>query len=725
MTWPARSWATVNVAGACRSRVRTSNVGVDTSSRPRSAEEERIVSRTLLRYLLPLAVLLAVVLAATPAVADDEEDDGEEQGQADGEEQEQVDGEEQGQVDGEEQAAEGEEGESDEDTIDRPEFQNVPGGQQVGDGELPEGYVWQREFHPSYRLDQKRDQDVASWTHGFTLNYPVSPKISFSSTANINTRTNDASNRLNRQETWTAGLDARVTSAITTGLKFRRNKHIDVQNEGKANETRSAREKESIKLSTSYHKVYMQGLDVSLGATAGIEKNRYTDVKSNGGTQGITGNLGYSPIENLSTSFSYTGNHSLLDSEQGNLRSKDESTNHDLSGHVDYDWQMHHFAVDMRRSTGTQQYPKEEQTEHREQENESTSVTAKLELLEGLGAELSFDYSRKQQYYSVEPSRNNDIAARGVDAHITYNLGETQFKADLGSDRKRNDSFDVRTGDNYTNTLSASLAHTLKEGLDVSLRGRMSLLSVHYDDIDANDKDRDLFDREATFTVNYRTRKDITTGLVVRVREDQLIYIRRSRTGDNKTTQKFAIEPFIRKSFSPRFGASQRYQLSADYTFYQYDTDANFLIRNMSVTTGLNWKPFDPLELGLEHTWRVQDEGSYAENEQGVEGYGRNSERIDQKLGITLGYKIADLIQIEVRQNLGVQDKWRIDEDGNKTAVWDKFDTSIVGKASTDYSLPDGTALKISIARTHRNATSISERQREVWNISANLSRTF
>ncbi len=145
----------------------------------------------------------------------------------------------------------------------------------------------------------------------------------------------------------------------------------------------------------------------------------------------------------------------------------------------------------------------------------------------------------------------------------------------------------------------------------------------------------------------------------------------------------------------------------------------------MSITTGLNWKPFDPLELGLEHTWRVQDEGSYAENEHGVEGYGRNSERVDQKLGVTLGYKIADVIKIEVRQNLGVQDKWSIDEDGDKTPVWDKFDTSIVGKASTDYSLPDGTTLKISVARTHRNATSISERQREVWNISADLSRTF
>ena len=676
------------------------------------------MTRVATRYLLPFTIVLAVFLAVGPAVADDEDGDGEEQGQVDGEEQP-AEGE-----GGESDEAEGEGGESDEGSPDHPPFQNAPDDEQEEGEGLPEGYVWRRDFHPNYRVEHKRDQDVASWTHGFTLNYPISKNISFSSTANINTRTNDASNRLSRQETWTAGLNMRVSDAIATGLKFRRTKHLDMQNEGEANETRSAREKESVKLSTSFNKIYMEGLDVSLGATAGIEKNKYTDVRSRGATQGITGKLGYSPIPGLNTSFSYTGSHSLLDSEQGDLASTDESSNHDLSSHIDYNWLMHSFIVDVRRSTGAQEYPKQEQTELKERENESTAVTANLQLLEGLVAKLSFDYSRTQQYYRVEPSRNSDITARGVEAHITYDVGETRFKVDLGSNRKRNDYFDVQTGANYTNTLSMNLSRTFREGLDASLRGRMSLLSVQYDDKEANDQDRDLFDREATLTVNYKVRGDIATGLVVKVKEDQLVYIRRSRTGDNKTTQKFAVEPFIRKTFSPRFTASQKYQLSADYTFYQYNSDANFLIRNMSIRTGLNWKPFDPLELALEHTWRAQDEGSFVKDEYGVEGYGRNSERVNQKLGITLKYKIADLVSIEVRQNLSVQDKWKIDEDG-KTPLWDKFDTSLVGKASTDYSLPDGTTLKVSIARTHRDATSISERQREVWNISANLSRTF
>ncbi len=667
--------------------------------------------RIATRYLIPLAVLLALLLAVTTAVADDEEGDGE------------------GQGDGEEQTAEGEDGESDQGTPDRPgEFQNPGAGEQGegedGEEELPEGYVWSPEFHPTYRLEYKRDQDVASWINGFTLNYPVSRSILFNSTANISTRANEASNRLNRQETWTAGLTMRGTSAITNGLSFRRTKVLNVQNEGKPNETSSAREKESVKLSTSYTKVYMTGLDVALGATAGIEKNEYTDVLSKGATQGITGKLDYSPIPGLNSSLSYNGSHSLLDSEQGDLLSTDESTNHDLSSHIGYNWHAHIFAVDVKRSTGAQEYPKQEQTELRQRDNESTAITADLQLLAGLDAKLAFNYSRSQQYYKIEPSRNSDVTVRGVTADITYTAGETSFRANLTSDRKRNDYFDVQTGDNYTSTMAMNLTRTFREGLDASIRGRMSLLSVHYDDAEANDQDRDLFNREATLTVNYRMMKDITTGLAVKVRENQLIYIRRSRTGDNKTTQKFSVEPFIRKSFTPRFGASQRYQLSADYTFYQYDPDANFLIRNMSITTGCNWKPLGALELALEHTWRGQDEGSYIEDVYGVEGYGRNSERQDQKLGITLNYKIADLVAIEVKQSLSVQNKWKVTDDG-EIPVWDKFDTRLVGKASTDYELPDGTTLKVTIKRTHRNATSISERQREVWNISATINRIF
>ncbi|MBN2564147.1 MAG: hypothetical protein JXB46_00390 [Candidatus Eisenbacteria bacterium] len=670
--------------------------------------------------LIALWLLLALLVVAVPAQADDGDDGGDTADDLWGDE----DGDESADAD----TTDADEWSGDEDDQQGPLTAAHPerfqGGSDTGaSGRGPDG-EWQAEFHPVYKLDHVRDQDVSSWTHDFVLSYPVSQGIAFRATSNINTRTNDALARLNRQEIWTAGLDVNVTDAIVTGLKFRRNTYEDTQNIGASNETTSNRAKETVSLTTNYHKTHFSGVAVSLGATAGLEKNKYTNVRSRGSTQGITAGLGYSPTGSLSTDFTYAGNHSLLDSRQGQLESTDESYDHSLTGRVQYGWNGQDFKVDLRRSMGINEYPKQEQTEVREHEGEGTRITASLELLESLGADLSFDYSRNQSIYKVEPTRNSDVTTRGVSARISYDVAGVQFKANLDSEKKRSKFYDVQTGDTYTNALTTDLSRNFGEDLRVALRGRIGLLSLHYDDIEANDQDRDLFNREVSITVDYDTVANVTTGLVVRVKEDQLIYIRRTRTGDNKTTQRYSIEPFARKSFTPRFSLTQRYALSADYTFYDFDKDANFLVRNLSITSSADWRPFDPLRLNIEHTYRTQDEGAYVEDDAGVEAYGKDTERVTQKLAVGLRYTIAGRIDIEVKQDFGVQEKWSFTPEG-KVPSWDTFDTSIVGKASTEYSLDDGTTITATVARTHRDATSISDRQREVWNISLNLNRTF
>jgi hypothetical protein len=665
--------------------------------------------------LLLILAILVLAAVAVPAVAQEDEDAGD---QVEGESGEADETEAQGEDEGEDE----EEPEERVIPADRPDFVNEPAGGGRGRGQR--GRLWDPEFHPAYKLDHKRDQDVVSWGHDFNLTYPMSERISFKATTVINTRENENLNRINRQETYTAALDMAVTDAITTGISFRRIDNTDVANEGAPNESKSFREKENVKLSTAYKKTHLSGVEVSLGATAGLEKNKYANVKSRGSTQSITAGLKYLPIESFSTDFNYTGNHSMLDSKQGELDSTDESIDHSLGGRLKYDWKEHDIAVNLRRSTGKKEYPKSEQTEIRENENESAGVTTNLTLLEGLTTKLTFDYSHNESYYRVQPSRNSDLRTRSVSADLDYTVGETKFQLDLRSEKKRSDYFSVQTGDNYTNSLIMQLSQALGEAFDAKLVGRMSLLSVQYDDIESNDQDRDLYDRNAALTLNYRVRHDITTGMTVRVAEDQLIYIRRTRTADNKTTQTYSVEPFVRKSFSPRFSLDQRYSLSADYTFYQFDENSNFLIRTLSVKTGATWKPFGAFDLNITHGYTIQDEGGYVKDAYGVEKYGKASERIDQKLAIRVRYKLADVVDIEVKQELGVQDKWNIVNE-KKVHTWDRFDTSVVGSARTRYTLPDGTTLEGSIARTHRDATNISDSQREIWNISLRLGRTF
>lgn len=602
------------------------------------------------------------------------------------------------------------------------EDEEEPGGEL---GELVEASAaLRREFHPVYKVSHTRDKEISGWTHNFNMSYPLAHRVSFNTTTAITIRENDVLNRTNLQETWNTGIGVAVSSAVSTELKFKRIKQRDVRNEGKPNEVRSFREKESVDLSTSYKKVYLNGVDVTLGVTGGFEKNRYADVKSRGAAQSINAAVRYDAPMGLETDFSYNGRHSLLDSEQGVLSSTDESIDHNFTGRLAYAWEANELTVDLRRSTSKKEYPKEQQTERREQNGETIAVGTSLELLPSLDSSINFNFTRNTSSYEIESSRDNDLKTYALDGSVSYTLGDTKFGTDLRSEKKRSDYFDEQTGDSYSQSFGASLAHRFSERLNATLRGRMSLLSRHYDDSEANDQDRDLFDQEATLSFDYTPRSDIRTGLTIKVREDQLIYIRRTRTGDNKTTQTFLIQPSIRKDFGAKVSLSQRYELSADYTLYAYDRDSNFLIRNFVISTGLDWRPIDGLGLNVEHKYRGQDEGAYREDELGVERYARNSERDDNSMAISVRYNLFDLIDIEVKQELSFQKKWTFNDDERRLA-WEKYDTSVTGRAGLNHSLEDGTRLSVSVGRTHRDATNIVDRQREVWNITANIDKKF
>jgi hypothetical protein len=591
-------------------------------------------------------------------------------------------------------------------------------------GQLLRGGRTPAEFHPKYTLSHTRDQDVSAWKHGFNVAYPLSNRIAFRASSNINIRTNEVQDRTNRQEVWNAGLDVAVSSAITTGLTFSRNDQVDVRYEGKPNEVRSFRQKDAFNLVTGYSKTYLHGIGVQLGAAGGFEKNEYSDVRSRGSTQRIDASIKYDAPLGLSTGFTYGGTHSLLDSEQGSLRSKDESFDHRLSGDIQYEWEGSTFDVSMLRGISRKEYPKEEQTERRKNESESVGLDTDLALVRGLTTRIGLSYDRTSASYLLEPSKDNDVTSRAVSASLTYDMEKTKFTAELRSDTKRNNYFDAQTGTIYTNSVGGALTHDFGAKFTATVRGKTTLLSHHYDDIEANDQDRDLFDQEAGLDVSYTPRKDIQTSLALRIKEDELVYIRTTRSGDNKTTQTYSVQPSISKTFGPRVSVAQQYELSADYTFYSYNHDANFLIRNFAVTTSLRWSPLGAVKLSIDHKYRAQDEGSYVEDEFGVDRYSKSSERYDQSMGLGLKYRLFGMIDLSVDQDLAFQRRWVISGDVRRLS-WEKFDTRLTGQASADYTLSDGTVLKFSVGRTHRDATNILERQKQVWNISLDINKTF
>ncbi len=596
--------------------------------------------------------------------------------------------------------------------------------QNTGPGTRPRVAELEPEFHPVYKLTYKRDEGIGTWGHDFTMNYPLSKKLKFNSSASITTKEDEILNRENRQETWRAGLNYNLTGAVGMGVKFNRSYQIDTRNPGRPTEVETSREKETMDFSTSYSKTHFSGFSTSLSASAGIERNDYADITSNGSTQNVSATLGYEIVENLDSTVSYTGRHSVLDSKQGDFESTDESVSHALSADFDYEWAGHLFKADARRSYSETQYPKEGQTEQRDQESEGLDFSTEFQPLANLGMDFGYTYTRNQTYYIVETTRDSDIRSRSVNGKLDYSLGATTFSAQLSSKKDRSDQFSIQTGDTYSDSFGTTIMHTFNSKLSSTFRGSVSLLSFHYDDPEENDQDRDLLNQEATVTLSYKPRTDISADLLMRVKESQLIYIRTSRTGDNKTTNTYSIQPSIRKVFSPTVSVDQKYELSADYFFYTFDTSSNSLIRNFGVTTDLTWRIMDRINTTFTHRYRGQDEGSYVEGDDGIERYGKSSERDTHTLTILVRYNLFGLVELEVQQDYNVSMKWVLEGDTRRLS-WEKHDTSLQGKASISHDLENGTKLRASVSRTLRDAPNINERQQDVWNASISLERTF
>lgn len=664
------------------------------------------------KYLSVLLILLALLLASAPVYADDDGDDDSQQGETSGEEETDSFGSED---EGDEDGAEGEDEEDEREPGSGGEsFANAP----------PVAGSFMGGAHPKYKLKYNKDEDVGTWTHNFTFGGRVTPRISFRASSNINIRENEALLRENRQETWNAALDVGVTSAINMGIKFARANQEDIRNSGRSDEVVTFREKETTTLTTGYQKKLFSMFDTSVGVSAGVERNEYSDVLRKGSTQGVNANVRFEPTESLSTSLSYNGGHSMLDSEQAGVETKNESSDHSFSGHLGYDWREHSVTVDVTRKMSTQEYPKDGRVESRDQDSETARVSADLALLDNLTTKLGFDYSSSGSFYSLEESKDNELKDRTVTASLTYLLGGTDYRAELKSNTKRNEYFSFQTGDVIHETFALTASRKFGERVDASVKGRTSLISYQFDDIEANDQDRDFFEQEASLNLTYGPRPGLSTKLLLRVRENQTIYIRRSRTGDNKTTQTYTIQPSFTKSFGPNLSASQAYEISADYTFYTYDEDSNFLIRSYNVTTGLSWKPTGKIRLNFEHKYKGQDEGSYVEDEDGIERYGKGSERDEQSFTTTLRYTLFEIINLEASQSYSVTDRWTF-QDGERQPSTRRFETKWAARASVNHDFEGGTRLKLTVGKKLRDATSILERQRDYWDISLEAEHTF
>lgn len=602
--------------------------------------------------------------------------------------------------------------------------EQTPQGEEEGPGEAGaeaagEGF----DIHPSYTVRYERNRDMATWNHGFNFSYGYTPRMTLSSTALVRRKSSLTAERVSRSRSASNGIDFRVSDDLTMGLKISRNWSEDVTGGGA--ESRKERLQEGLEINATYSTLFLGVVDSKITVGAGKEDREYADVVSRGNTERISATFQFAPVENLKTTFSYTGGLRISDSDEEGFKSRDRNLDQNVNASADYTfWEEQRISFTVQGHQTETQYPSAGVQETRSLDDRNVSISSDLKLIGPLKVGIKFSANDAETIYDLSPDRDNRKTGQGVQITVPRSPLFLGFSGNLSihDDVKRNEFTTPQTGTTTKHALLVGLDRNLGRNSSMDLKGRMELVRYEFDEKVKNPRDRDILNQALQLNLIY-TPDIVTANLSAEYKRSEQISIMPSSAGDNNTRHTYSIRPNFSMSLWRRIKVDQNYNLSADYTLYHTDESRNLLVRTASLNTGIRFPIIAGIGLNVGYDYHLQDQGSYREDDEGVSRYAKATESMRQKLSLSTGFKIA-IVSIQVSQAYELKKQWSI-IDRRRELKYDASSIDISGNLSASFELSEKTSGNVSVQQTQRAGRRLSENERKYWNVTVKVTHVF
>lgn len=160
----------------------------------------------------------------------------------------------------------------------------------------------------------------------------------------------------------------------------------------------------------------------------------------------------------------------------------------------------------------------------------------------------------------------------------------------------------------------------------------------HQDNYDY-DQLREVLSLTAKVPLNNR----IELNIVVQGQSRETVYLMSEQSGNSKRSSTYSIEPSVKYDAGSSWTLQEAVQISADYTtllFPEYSSaGSDLLFRRIITRSSFQRMSSDSTTLGLTHTFRFQDQGSF---ENSV--FNRSEEVIRNIIKINLGFHVGGTI---------------------------------------------------------------------------------
>ncbi len=608
---------------------------------------------------------------------------------------------------------------SEETDVDRAEeapSEETEGGRTGKGAELSGG------IHPTYTLTHDRNRDQATWNHRFQFDYGYTPRISVSAMSSIRKKSSLTADRVSRTRSSSNGVDFRVAEGLTMGFDVSRNWSEDATGGATGSKERL---QEGLEIRATYNTVFLDVLNTKIVAGAGKEDREYSDVVSKGNTERISASFDFHPIEDLATTFSYSGNLRISDSEQGGFRSRDRNIDENVNATANYAFgenQRINFTVSGHRTEA--QYPSGGAQETRTMNDRSVGINTDLQFFSGFKVGVKFNGNDARTAYAREPDRDNRKSGHGLQIVIPKRDLLLGFRGNvtIQDDQKRNEFTSPQTGTTTKHAVLGGLDRDLGPRSTMNLKGRMELIRYEFDDKIRNTRDKDLLNQVVQMNLSY-TPRVLTANLSAEYKRAEQISIMPASAADNNTRHTYSVRPKFSVKLWRSVKVSQSYNLSANYTLYHTDEERNLLVRTASLMTSIRYPLIPGLRLDLSHDYNLQDQGGYQKDRVGVNRYAKASETERQRFSIRTGFQFGSL-SANISQSFEYRKQWSF-RAGERTLKYDASSIDISGDVSASFDIGDRTSGNISLKQTQRSGQRLSENEKKFWNVNGKLTYRF
>jgi hypothetical protein len=578
---------------------------------------------------------------------------------------------------------------------------------------------------------------VTNWDSRISLNRDLSDKISLNLNGSVVTRENTTLNRLDASNGTSAALRYQLNSNIGFSMNYATNVSA-FSYDLKGGRPAEKKKNEDITISSELTRKLFNVADVNVRVVAGSTSNSFAAVSNQGRKQSLTASLGFAPSPKLRASATYTGNRLFLDSEVDSgggavFTSEDRTFSNDIAFSLSYEMLPGiRFGADASEGTDQRQHPDpvERKQETEQKKSKSASVTSSFSFIRRVTWDLSVRFNSFDNKYEIRRQSNSRsksadlqgsakiIAWRGANLNVggTREISRDMYEGGVSS------GVSAETGDNLHKSLSLRLTQDLGPKADLNLTAISDLISVIYDDKDANPKDRDRLSNRVSADMTYLPYANITTRFGGEYSEEQSIYVKAVSSSNNRAQTRYRVTGSYDLKTFRKINLSQTYEIGAVYSVYEFDASNNSLVRNSNISTRMKVPVSSGIQLDVDHTYRYQDQGSYRESGK-QKFYGRTGGSESNTFGIGTGYTIKR-IHLSIRQAYYLQDTWDYKDD-KKVFKAGNWSVEISGRASFKYEFRERTKFSFSLEQNRKEGTNISEAFKRYWNVEMEASHVF